>query len=79
MVNSIINATAAIDMTILVGRQLPKKDYRKNIASTIVATIVFIVNFLICSILGNHNNILDYYTYLQLSIVVSRLVYYNLV
>ena len=79
MVNSIINAIAAIVMTILVGRQLPKKVYRKNKASTIVATVVFIVNFLICSILGSRNNILDYYTYLQLSIVVSRLVYYNLV
>lgn len=79
MVNSIINATAAIDMTILVGRQLPKKDYRKNIASTIVATIVFIVNFLICAVLGKYNNVLDYYSYLQLSLVVSQLVYYNLV
>lgn len=77
--NSTINAIAAIVMTILVGRQLPKKVYRKNIASTIVATIVFIINFLICSILGNRNNILDYYTYLQLSIIVSRLVYYNLI
>ena len=30
MVNSIINAIAAIVMTILVGRQLPKKVYRKK-------------------------------------------------
>ena len=77
--NSTINVIAAIIMTILVSRHLPNRVYPKNIASTIVATIVFIVNFLICSILGNHNNILDYYTYLQLSIVVSRLVYYNLI
>ena len=79
MINSIINAIAIIIMTIIVGRQLPKKVYRKNTGIIIVATIVFIVNFLICAVLGKNNNILDYYSYSQLSLVVAQLVYYNLV
>ena len=79
MINSIINAIAIIIMTIIVGRQLPKKVYRKNTGIIIVATIVFIVNFLICAVLGEHNNVLDYYSYLQLSLVVAQLVYYNLI
>ena len=79
MFNSIINAIAIFAMTIMVGRQLSNKVYRPNVPSIIVATIVFIVNFLICSVLGKHNNALDYYSYLQLSLVVSQLVYYNLI
>ena len=79
MFNSIINAIVTFVMTIIVGKQLSKKVYRTNISSTIVATIVFIANFLICAVSGKHNNVLDYYSYLQLSLVVSQLVYYNLV
>ena len=79
MINSIINAIATIIMSIIVGRRLPKKVYRKNTCSIIVATMVFIVNFLICAVLGKNNNILDYYSYSQLSLVVAQLVYYNLV
>lgn len=78
--NSIINAIATTAMTVIIGKQLShKRVYQVNIPSTIVATIIFIVNFLIASVLGNHNNVLDYYAYLQLSLVVSQLVYYNLI
>ena len=81
MINSIINAIATIIMSIMVimvGKRLPKKVYRKNTGIIIVATIVFIVNFLICAVLGEHNNVLDYYySYSQLSLVVAQLVYYN--
>ena len=80
MFNSIFNAIATFVMASMIGKQLShKKVYQMNISSTIVATIIFIVNFLICSVLGNHNNALDYYSYLQLSLVVSQLVYYNLI
>ena len=79
MINSIINAIATTAMVVILGRQLRDKVYRTNFLSSIIATLAFIVNFLIASILGNHNNVLDYYSYLQLSLVVSQLVYYNLV
>lgn len=79
MINSIINAIATTAMVVILGRQLRNKVYRTNFLSSIIATLAFIVNFLIASILGNHNNVLDYYSYLQLSLVVSQLVYYNLV
>lgn len=78
MVKSIINAIATTAMVVILGRQLRNKVYRTNFLSSIIATLSFIVNFLIASILGNHNNVLDYYSYLQLSLVVSQLVYYNL-
>lgn len=78
MVNSIINAIATTAMVVILGRQLRNKVYRTNFLSSIIATLAFIANFLIASILGNHNNVLDYYSYLQLSLVVSQLVYYNL-
>lgn len=78
MINSIINAIATTTMVVILGRQLRNKVYRTNFLSSIIATLAFIVNFLIASILGNHNNVLDYYSYLQLSLVVSQLVYYNL-
>lgn len=77
--NSIINAIATTAMTVIIGRQVPKKVYHTNISTIIVAIITFIVNFLIASVLGKHNNMLDYYSYLQLSLVVSQLVYYNLI
>ena len=79
MINSIINAIATTAMVVILGRQLRNKVYRTNFLSSIIATLAFIMNFLIASILGNHNNVLDYYSYLQLSLVVSQLVYYNLV
>lgn len=79
MINSIINAIATTAMVVILGRQLRNKVYRTNFLSSIIATLAFIANFLIASILGNHNNVLDYYSYLQLSLVVSQLVYYNLV
>lgn len=77
--NSIINAVATTAMTVIIGRQVPKKVCRTNISTIIVAIITFVVNFLICAVLGNHNSILDYYAYLQLSLVISQLVYYNLI
>lgn len=77
--NSIINAIATTAMTVIIGRQVPKKVCRTNISTIIVAMIAFIANFLICAVLGKHNNALDYYAYLQLSLVVSQLVYYNLI
>lgn len=79
MINSIINAIATTVMIVIIGKQKCKKVYRTNISNIIVAIITFVVNFLICSVLGKHNNVLDYYSYLQLSLVVAQLVYYNLV
>lgn len=79
MINSIINAIATTAMVVILGRQLRNRVYRTNFLSSVIATLVFIMNFLMSSVLGNHNNGLDYYSYLQLSLVVSQLVYYNLV
>lgn len=79
MTKSIILAILVTYMFSRINREIPNTNTNIRISHAIISIIVFIINFLISSALGNNNNVLDYYTYLQFSLIVSKLVYCNLI
>ena len=79
MTKSIILAIMVTYMLARINREVPNKNSNIRVSYAVISTIVFIINFLLSSALGNNNNVLDYYTYLQFSLIISKLVYYNLV
>ena len=79
MIKSIILAMLVTYMFSRINREIPNTNANIRISHAIISIIVFTINFLISSALGNNNNVLDYYTYLQFSLIISKLVYCNLV
>lgn len=79
MTKSIILAIIVTYMFARINREISNKNVNIKVSHAIIAIIVFVINFLISSLLGNDNNVLDYYTYLQFSLIISKLVYCNLI
>ena len=79
MIKSLILAILVTYMFSRINREIPNKNSNIRVSYAVISTIAFIINFLLSSALGNNNNILDYYTYLQFSLIISKLVYCNLI
>lgn len=79
MIKSLILAILVTYMLSRINREIPNENSHIRVSHAIISIMAFIINFLISSLSGNDNNVLDYYTYLQFSLIISKLVYCNLI